>query len=230
MVQVRIRPHRCCSRGCHQAVVQPGTRTRLSLRHGLSRDRSQCLVRRPGSVINIGFIGALASDYFLLPPRGTFVFACPAEQAGMMLFIAMGLGISPLAAGMHRAFAERESIVTLLREAEDKLRVANEQLESRLNLGASQLSVQAQMLDLATDAIMICDSEDRITWWDQGAASMATHCGNSSPNGRTMIRRTSGGAVYGECTEREGRHQGSSRAGEIAGSGAFRARPEGFVP
>jgi two-component system sporulation sensor kinase C len=72
--------------------------------------------------------------------------------------------------------------ITQMRRTEEALRQANEKLgEAGQNLDrdmrhhqsiSDALRKQAQLLDLAQDAIMVCDEEDRILYWNHGAEEM----------------------------------------------------------
>jgi two-component system, cell cycle sensor histidine kinase and response regulator CckA len=54
-------------------------------------------------------LGTLASDYFLLPPRGSFQVADIDGIVGLFLFICTGLGIALLARALHAARQRAES-------------------------------------------------------------------------------------------------------------------------
>ncbi len=56
---------------------------------------------RPAAVAVV--LGALASDFFLLPPRGSFQLAGLDEQVGLALFVFTSLGIALLAGKLHTA-------------------------------------------------------------------------------------------------------------------------------
>lgn len=94
---------------------------------------------RPGLLAVL--LGALASDFFLLPPRAGFHLAGTVAETGMVLYLITGLGISLLAGS----------------------------LESRVVERTAELARQSLLLDLARDTIFIRDHEDRITYWNKGA-------------------------------------------------------------
>ena len=54
-------------------------------------------------------LGALGSDFFLIPPRHNFALIGPDRQMGMALYVVTGLGIALLAGAMHAARLKAES-------------------------------------------------------------------------------------------------------------------------
>ncbi len=84
-------------------------------------------------------LGALASIYFLLPPRGSFALAGQEEHAGLVLYLLTGLGIAALGGAMRQAqrqadAARRESEArynTLFQYAPDGILIADMQSNYR---------------------------------------------------------------------------------------------------
>src|ERR1700690_3576405 len=54
-------------------------------------------------------LGALGSDFFLIPPRHNFELIGPDQQVGMALYVVTGLGMALLAGAMHAARLKAES-------------------------------------------------------------------------------------------------------------------------
>jgi PAS domain S-box-containing protein len=120
-------------------------------------------------------LGALSSIYFLIPPRGSFSVQGWDQRAGLVLYLAMSLGIA-LCGGMMRAAQER---VERAREAE---RAQREQLHVTLkSIG---------------DAVLTTDAEGRVTSLNPVAESL-TGWTNTEATGRplesvfTIINETS---------------------------------------
>lgn len=59
-----------------------------------------------GPAVTATLLGALASDHFLLSPRNSFAVEGFENQAGMVLYLGIGLGIAVLG-GVMRAAQER---------------------------------------------------------------------------------------------------------------------------
>jgi PAS domain S-box-containing protein len=108
-----------------------------------------------GPAIFASLAGALAFDYFVLPPTNAFNFNSLENWSALLAFL-----ITSVTAGKLSARARRKIV-----EAEEKTR-AQEALQKQ----AGELREQAQLLDLARDAIMVRHLDGRITFWNQGAA------------------------------------------------------------
>jgi PAS domain S-box-containing protein len=107
-------------------------------------------------------LGALASDFFLLPPRAGFHLAGTVAETGMVLYLITGLGISLLAGSLQRA-GDRAELKA------ESANLFNRDLESRAVEHTAELARQSLLLDLAHDTISIRDHDDRITYWNKGA-------------------------------------------------------------
>src|SRR5450432_1881315 len=54
-------------------------------------------------------LGALAADYFLIPPRGSFIVAGRDQLLGQMLYVIVGFGIAVLGGVMQAARRDAEA-------------------------------------------------------------------------------------------------------------------------
>jgi PAS domain S-box-containing protein len=106
-----------------------------------------------GPAIVASLAGALAFDYFILPPLNAFSLATPEDWSALVAFLITSVIVARI--------SERTRLVAVEAEAA--------QVE-RLQKQAEELREQAQLLDLAHDAIMVRDLDGPIRFWNQGAA------------------------------------------------------------
>ncbi len=102
-------------------------------------------------------LSVLVADYFWLRPTGNLAIAKPADWLGVIIFLLSGMMICWITEAMRRAQIRSQ-------RAETESSVAAARLQ-----GMERLREQAALLNLAHDAIMVLDMEDRITFWNQGA-------------------------------------------------------------
>ena len=93
-------------------------------------------------------LGGAASDYFLLPPRGSLKLEGPG-QLGMLLYLATGFGIAALGGLMHQARRLAETRATALRASNDLLesRVRERTLELQQKTAALESEIAARRMD-----------------------------------------------------------------------------------
>ena len=88
--------------------------------------------------------GALAADYFLLRPRGSFHLAGTPEATGLMLFVITGLGIALLGGSMQRSHQQAEA-------------------------SAQSARRKARLIEQTFDAMLVWDWPGAVTYWNRGA-------------------------------------------------------------
>ena len=100
-----------------------------------------------GPALAAAGLGALASTYFLLPPRGNFLPQGRDQWVGLMLYMFTSLGIALLGGSMQAA-------------------------RRRAELNAATERRQAALLDQANDAVLVWDWNGPITFWNRAAEKL----------------------------------------------------------
>src|SRR5205823_5203226 len=95
--------------------------------------------------------------------------------------ITVSLTISPVrdsagiivgASKIARDITEHKRVQELLRAAHDELEARVQERTTELERRTAQVSAQAELLDLANDAILVRSLDDRITYWNRGSARL----------------------------------------------------------
>ena len=108
-------------------------------------------------VLREGMIVSLANHTILVRKDGTEV---PIDDSGAPIRDASGKTV-----GVVLVFRD----ITERREAVDKLRKARDELEHQVEMRTNQLRQQAELLELAHDAIILTDKDGIIIFWSTGA-------------------------------------------------------------
>ena len=108
-------------------------------------------------VLREGMIVSLANHTILVRKDGTEV---PIDDSGAPIRDASGKTV-----GVVLVFRD----ITERKEAVDKLRKARDELEHQVEMRTNQLRQQAELLELAHDAIILTDKDGIIIFWSTGA-------------------------------------------------------------
>ena len=113
-------------------------------------------------------LGALAADFFLLPPQWSFGLSSPDQEFGMVLYLLTGLAIALLAGSMHstqRALCAANHVLEIrIGERTKELAAANQEL--RASDERNRLLVQG----VSSHAIFMLDTSGQVTTWNPGTA------------------------------------------------------------
>ena len=121
-------------------------------------EHTRCQVENPVTkVLREGMIVSLANHTILVRKDGTEV---PIDDSGAPIRDASGKTMGVVL--VFRDIIERK-------EAEDKIRKAHDELEHQVERRTAQLRQQAELLDLAHDAIILTDMVGIIVFWNTGA-------------------------------------------------------------
>lgn len=139
--------------------------------------------RLAGAAIATALIASVAL-WGTAQARGPFVGHNPLHNVALLqLFIAVvavtGLILAAVTTerkDMREAFETEKTLRNALQQAQSSLQEAHDRLEARvrertaeLERKATQVSEQAQLLDLANDAIFVRRLDDKVSYWNRGA-------------------------------------------------------------
>jgi PAS domain S-box-containing protein len=117
--------------------------------------------------------GALAFDYFIIPPMNSFSFNTSEDWSTLLAFLITSVTAGKLSARARLRAVEAEAGQREIERLYSNLRheyTERNRTQEALQQQAGELREQAQLLDLAHDAIMVRHLDGRITFWNQGAA------------------------------------------------------------
>ena len=128
---------------------------------------------RMGPAIVASVAGALSFDFFFLPPYYDFNLGDRDELTAVSAFLITSVTAGQLSSRAKRrteeAEAGRKKIECLYANLQQE-NTARMRAQKLLEKQAAELQEQAQLLDLAHDAIMVREEDGRIVFWNQGAA------------------------------------------------------------
>jgi PAS domain S-box-containing protein len=133
------------------------------------------------------YLGGVAANFFLLPPRWSFEPGPDKQSWGLVVFMFLGTVIS-LLGGVAKAQRSRaEASAETLRRAEAALREAHDGLEQRVRERTVELACSNESLRASEDrfrvlvesvkgyAILMLDSTGAIATWNAGAERLFGH-------------------------------------------------------
>lgn len=129
---------------------------------------------RMGPAIVGSAAGVLAWDYYFLPPAGFSLYLNNSDElTAVGAFVITSVTAGQLSTRVKRrameAEARRKQVESLLADLQEE-NAARMQAQEVLVRQAAELRDQAQLLDLARDAIIVHRLDGTIVFWSQGAA------------------------------------------------------------
>lgn len=128
---------------------------------------------RMGPAIVGSVTGAIAYDYFFLPPYFTLDIENRDELTAVTAFLITSVTAGQLSARAKRraeeAEARRKQVERLFADLREE-NAARIRAQEVLEKQAAELQEKAQLLDLAQDAIVVRELDGTISFWNQGAA------------------------------------------------------------
>ncbi|HEX4796442.1 MAG TPA: DUF4118 domain-containing protein [Humisphaera sp.] len=127
-------------------------------------------------------VGAIAADWFILPPAGMFSIL-PEDVAKFGVFLVIGAQISWLSGALHseRIRAQRDALLAregerLLAKARAALQVAHDHLETRVQDRTAELAFQKTLLEAqsnaSVDGILVVSENARVIYANRRMAEL----------------------------------------------------------
>lgn len=140
-----------------------------------------------GPSLFASLVGTFLLCYLVLPPNFSWMLADPADAIGLVLFLALGVGISLLAGQNERRRRQAEEMARLLTQMEARSRVDAEHLRTVLEVLPSAVLItnragQIQAMNQATRTLWggdiplgadIMQSPRLKVWWSQSGQPLA---------------------------------------------------------
>jgi|SRR5579871_4439523 len=106
---------------------------------------------------------------WFLSPHHWFRIPRSPEFFGMLGFVALSAVIIALGDSVRRTIAKLQGVEDELRESQGELEKRVRERTEALEQKTGELAEQAQMLDLANDAIFVRSVNDIVSYWNEGA-------------------------------------------------------------
>ncbi len=109
---------------------------------------------------------------WLLPHSGSLGAADRTTTWGMLGFLVLSGLIIALGEGSRRAKFRQQRTEDALLESESQLRLALQHRSAEVEQKNAEIVEQAKLMDLANDAILVRTPDDKISYWNRGAARL----------------------------------------------------------
>jgi len=106
-------------------------------------------------------VGALATSFVLLEPRGSLLVSEPSHLIGLLIYIGIGIGVACMAGSMH--------------DAEAALREANRKLEANVAARTVELDQRNQQLERSEDRLRFALTYGRIGGWELNLSDLSAY-------------------------------------------------------
>ena len=117
-------------------------------------------------------LAAIGSTYYFAPPIHSFTLRSNQDLWGLIGFLLLSSLIVWMGEANRRSIARRDAAEEEAREFGNLLEERIQQRTQELEKKTSEVEHQARLLDSANDAIFVRSKDDRITYWNRGAARL----------------------------------------------------------
>jgi PAS domain S-box-containing protein len=153
-----------------------------------------------GPAVAASLLGAIASAWFLLPPRGTLAIVGLENQLGLALYLLVSLGMALLGGAMHSALLRAEGLASLAVDQRAQLRERDDRYR--------------EIVEKAHEGIWQLDANGRTRFANRRMAEML-HCSDEDLRASSVADFLDGEGRKSILAFRERRRQGISEQIEM---------------